>query len=644
MRSAPIEALSLAGLEPQTKAHLPVSKAVDGKGKHITVSRYEDDVWNFWPYITRENAKEGEKRIIWGIALPDGTKLTDEKHQRLLTSAKDFVWSLHIDPIEGGKRPSMMTLITAVSSLAFLLRWMVSNGIDKFSQLAGRTHEYVIAARNGGADAKTTVMHRLLLLEKLHAQAGKIDDYLPEHPWPFESATLLAGIDQRMAHRVPKTAIIPDEAFIQLAKRAIEYVDERAEGILGIHAATEEAMAAARRRGITDKIYIYSFGTNVARDNGYPGLRELGTELSILKTACYICINMFSGLRNSEMMSLDANCITRTRSVDGSYDCIWLHGTIYKTAQRLHKWLVPPIVERAVHLAERLGGPFRKMLETEALRLKEELAAGYKPADVRQAKRLSEINQTRNKLFLAPYFSKQGTVATVPGNAAVNRWLKDFCRHCSILGPDGEPWNLTCHQFRRTFAYNYARSELGDLLYLKEHYGHWSLDMTMLYADGGADEYQVDNGLLEDVVRAKQERQSEILSAYLDSDVPLANGDDWLGMWRPMIRTAKSKEDLIRELSGTITLNGTGHSWCAGNAKGGNCGGLCIFEADMCVDCNTALIGPEHLPVWQEIAKQQGLVLDLPDMGMPAKSRARRILTKANQVIAKLDGHQGAAS
>lgn len=644
VRPAPIEAMFLAGLKLQAKAHLPVSKVIDTEGNHITISRYEDDVWDFWPYITRENAKDGEKRVIWGIALPGGTKLTDEKHYHLLVSAKDFVWSLHVDPIDGSKRPSMKTLISLIANLAFLLRWMVSNGIDRFSQLAGRTHEYVIAARNGGADAKTTVMRRLLLVEKLHAQAGKIDDFLPEHPWPLESAYILAGIDQRMAHRIPKTLVIPDETFIQLAKRAIEYIDDQAKDILSIQTEAEEAMTATRRRGVTDKIYIYGFGTNVARAHGYPGLRELGVEISMLKTACYICINMFSGLRNSEMMSLDSECITRERSIDESYDCIWLHGTIYKTGQRPHKWLVPPIVERAVNLAKLLGAPFREMLETEAIRLEQQLQGSAKTADVRRAKRLSEIHQTRNKLFLSARFSKQGSVATVPSNSAVNNWLKDFCHHRNILGPDGEPWNLTCHQFRRTFAYNYARSELGDLLYLKEHYGHWSLDMTMLYVDGGADEYQIDNGLLDDVVRAKQQRQSEILATYLESDAPLANGDEWLSTWRPMVRTAKNKDELIRELSGTITLNGTGHSWCAGNAKGGNCGGLCIFEADMCVDCNTAIIGPEHLPVWREIAKQQQLVLELPDMGVPAKSRARRILSKANQVIAELNGQREAAT
>ncbi|MGS1394419.1 hypothetical protein I5G39_000250 [Pseudomonas aeruginosa] len=109
-----------------------------------------------------------------------------------------------------------------MGNLAFLLRWMVSQGITRFAQLDGRTLEYVVAAKDGKS-AKSTVMKRLLLVEKLYAQVGKIDDYLPSHPWPFESAALLAGMDQRMAHRVPKTPVIPESVFVPLAQKAIEY-------------------------------------------------------------------------------------------------------------------------------------------------------------------------------------------------------------------------------------------------------------------------------------------------------------------------------------------------------------------------------------------------------------------------------------
>lgn len=52
-----------------------------------------------------------------------------------------------------------------------------------------------------------------------------------------------------------------------------------------------------------------------------------------------------------------------------------------------------------------------------------------------------------------------------------------------------------------------------------------------------------------------------------------------------------------------------GHSWCAGSAKGTGCGSCRMFEPDMCVDCNWAIISDEHLAVRKEIACQQETVI-----------------------------------
>ena len=38
-------------------------------------------------------------------------------------------------------------------------------------------------------------------------------------------------------------------------------------------------------------------------------------------------------------------------------------------------------------------------------------------------------------------------------------------------------------QFRRTFARYVARSQLGDVRYLRDHFKHWTLDMTAIYAE-----------------------------------------------------------------------------------------------------------------------------------------------------------------
>ena len=60
----------------------------------------------------------------------------------------------------------------------------------------------------------------------------------------------------------------------------------------------------------------------------------------------------------------------------------------------------------------------------------------------------------------------------------------------------------------------------------------------------------------------------------------------------------------------------------------------------MCVDCNYGIIGPEHLPVWKEIARQQTEALAMPEMGIPANVRTQRILDKAQKVIAKLESNR----
>ena len=140
------------------------------------------------------------------------------------------------------------------------------------------------------------------------------------------------------------------------------------------------------------------------------------------------------------------------------------------------------------------------------------------------------------------------------------------------------------------------------------------------------------------VTKEKTERQVDIMGKYLESDAPLANGSHWLKDWRASVRTAANKEELIKEYAGTITLNGTGHSWCVGNARGTGCGGLCVFEAQMCVECNYGIIGQEHRPVWEGIQEQQKEALALDDMGPGGRARAQTILNYAEKVLRRLEG------
>ncbi|MCA8038046.1 integrase [Burkholderia arboris] len=638
--------LSLLDLRPlkeidaTDKAHMPVSYTSLPDGTSLPLSRYKDTVWDFSPYIPQENKNQSRKQIDWHIGMPDGCPLTHPKYEKLLEATKDYIWSLFSDPVEGRKRPGFLTLCTKIENITPLLRWMVSRGITRFSDMKGHTLDYVAQARkniSGGAISSRQSFARLLILEDLYRQRGKLHDALQEHPWPHETSHSLSGTQLR-EYAKPKTLVIADAIAKRIAELAIDYVRNRSIKIL---AASEATQAARLEMTLADKGWCYQAmaSSDAARAAGYSGATDLRTARTRLRTACYIVIDMFSGIRDSEMMSLEERCIVPGKSHDGSTDILWLHGTIYKTGVRSKRWLVPAVVAEAVEVLSKLTAPLRDRIANEEHEIMQSIAIAHTTTKVQLAKRLDTVRRQKKKLFLSTGGDKGDTVSVLSGKT-IGQNLKDFCKEHSIHGDDGQPYALHPHQFRRSYAKYIARAELGDLLYLRDHFGHWSIDMTTYYADGGSDEYEVDVELMGMIADEKRSRQTEIVTGLIDSDTPLANGGHWLSDWRSSVRTAANKEELIREYADTITLNGTGHSWCVGNAKGNGCGGLCVFEAQMCVDCSFGVISQEHRPVWEGIKDQQNEALALDDMGPGGRARAKQILGYAEKVLRRLDGQE----
>jgi integrase len=636
---------SIKNLTLAEKTNLPVSITIMPDGTPMVVSRYGDKIWDFYPYIPQENVCSNNKQIDWRVRLPDGRLLSDSEHADLLMSTKDFIWSLFTDPVEGRKRPLMNTLRKKAMDIRPLLRWMVSLGVTRFADLRGQTLDYVPLAKlntTGKPAAAETAADRLLVVEDLYHQRSKLHDALSEHPWLHETAGTLGGLNKGGIHSKPKTEYIPDAVASRLAVAALDYVQNRSVGILEALQAVGEAASKKAFVGFRSGAQCIA-STATARIAGYNRCANLTTDCIRLRTACYIAVGMFSGIRDSEMMSVTVHCIAHGTSRDGSTDVQWLHGTLYKTGIRPKKWLVPPIVQEAVDVLVRLTASQREKLLHEEHDLEIRISRlSLATERGKLVKRLDTVRKQKDKLFLSQSRNpKAGEVSVISGSS-LSRDLKQFCIDLGIQSDNGLPYPLHSHQFRRTYARFIARSELGDLLALRDHFGHWSIDMTVYYADGGADEYESDTELLKMIAEEKMGRQNEIMGSYLDSDAPLANGNHWLKNWRSTVRTATNKEALIAEYAGTITLTGTGHSWCVGIDRGTCCGGLCVFEPQMCVDCNHGIIGPEHRPVWEGIRDQQLEALALDDIGPSGRARAQKIIGEAEKVLRRLDGQEEA--
>jgi len=253
----------------------------------------------------------------------------------------------------------------------------------------------------------------------------------------------------------------------------------------------------------------------------------------------------------------------------------------------------------------------------------------------------------RHGLFLgkSPSNSRIGILS----NSAIHIRLKDFARHFNlhVQASDmaqvldkaeikvGDVWPLSPHQFRRTFARYVARCTLGDVRYLREHFKHWSLDMTLGYAWG--DEDLLDATLIEEILAIRQELQDDIVWGWIDVKTNqhlAAIGGKTIEKARgsSLAMVATDSRAVARQLSQGYFLRGLGHSWCTEK----ECRGKGIYSVTECKDCENRVIDESHIPMWYGIREQQIELMMLDDCGDPIWQGALESLRYAEQVLADI--------
>ena len=134
-------------------------------------SVWSDPIWEL--DIDVAGRRADQKRLRWGVALPDGSRLTDPQHAELLEAARRFVWSMAVDPPDGRRRSCQSTLFTRARNLLTLIRWMTSEGFITFHSLdlpAVERYQAFLKRRRGarpGKTSPTTVAGYLLVLKDL---------------------------------------------------------------------------------------------------------------------------------------------------------------------------------------------------------------------------------------------------------------------------------------------------------------------------------------------------------------------------------------------------------------------------------------------------------------------------------------------
>jgi len=433
-----------------------------------------------------------------------------------------------------------------------------------------------------------------------------------EHPWVESSAYALAG-QIFSGKRTAKTDIIPDEDLQPLVQYCNALID-KAPRLLAMRDRIDELRD---EYGHSSPSYKSEKLNKELDALGYEGgLQVFNKELHRLSIAAGVITLTFSGTRNHEFAAIQKDAYRIQDEGDEIY--YWLKSHSSKTYEGYTEWLVPEIVVKAVDVQKAVIEPLRLALLAEQ---QERLAND--PTDERGL----EINGFKDHLFLIKSTS-EGNQINPLSNLAFNKQLKGLCQHVGIKA-------ISSHQFRRTFAVYVAGSKFGDLRYLKHHFKHWSMDMTLLYAFNE----QQDEELFDEIAYALRDHKIEVITDWLSEETILTGGvGNRVMAYRSSgekIRTYESRRKMAETISDTIHLRSTGHSWCT--ADTGSCGGRSAIEGARCPGCEHSVIERKRHGTWYEDAYKQQLELSqIDDLGPAGKQRIERDIEQYEQVVKDL--------
>jgi hypothetical protein len=598
------------GLQRSARDKLIIS-SIRVDGKWVDVSLYGDDIWSLDTFTSNVPL---HRRNLEFRDVPEVFRATMKAmFYRFLRRGR-----------ARQQRPKCATVFGNFNYTLLFIRHLMALGVTRLSAVTpfvcASYVEKCRALQSGRSKGKTltqdALRKRLVAVEAVYELSQYTEDPMPQHPWPETSAMAMAGLVGRGSpyNTSSKTPLIPDAVFCALFDRANRLVDsgnvllDLRDNMDAISAQYKMRVESAR---IAKSRYLDAQGWE-------GGLDSYNHALIELRTACYIVLASTSGCRNHELANVQSNAHIRTQDDEGNF-YHWLRSRSDKTDAGAHDWMIPETAVRALRLMERWAASYQRMVAVEITELRQ-----VNPHDPQ----IAEAKKHRHTLFLGVSM-KMGKQARAISNKAWNQNLKAFAQSCGL------EWNLASHQFRRKFANYAAHSRFGDLRYLKEHYAHWSLDMTLSYAMDKSWGEHIDTELFMDIQAELDDIKLGIAQVWIDE--PLAGGyGRGIKHWQrdpKNLAIFKDHAAIVKSIAESTSIRSNGHAWCT--ADNNDCVGNTL-ERTRCSECDNAVIGRRHAGIYQRLYSDLKELLDCPGIGDGGRQRVLRDMTRSRDVLIML--------
>lgn len=596
---------------PNEERNRLIISAVEVGGVWVTKSQYGDDIWHLTGGAT--NLSACQKKLDFHKVPPS-----------LREVAKELMYRYQRRGREGFARPRSYTLWSALNYLIPFLKYLDRLKVKHLGAVTPMVCATYVAAckaeRKGRKKGKpvsgATLTSHFLAVELVFELSQFTMTPMPSHPWSESSAKILSGVSGRnVSHqRRSKTPLIPDDVFTSLFQDANALV-RRGNALLDMRDALHKVMSKVAGQS---KDTIWSFRKNALKALGWDGgFRKFTEGLRELQVACYIVIASLSGCRNHELTYLQSGAYFRTED-ENRETYWWMQSRSEKTGAGKTEWMVPEAAVEALRVMDRLALPYQALLAEE---ITQRRAANPQDTEIREAQRHV------GAIFVGPHDYRDKPIRT-SSLATWNNRLNDFAERRSL------GWTFSTHQFRRKFASYAARSQFGDLRYLREHFKHWSQDMTNdAYALNESQEME----LYAEIQYELDTIKLGLAEQWLNPTEPLAGGyGKNLMAWRSReeeIICFKDRATMVKSVAESHAIRSNGHAWCTADDK--QCIGNTL-EKTRCSGCDNGVIGRIHARVYQKLYADLKELAMCDDIGPGGQARVQQDLGRCRDVMISL--------
>ena len=539
-------------------------------GHYHVLSRYEDDTWEYPASACPSGTQENRRTLNFA-------RITNDTMRAM---AKWIVWNKMLQGHAVGSLRLDLHHLTSYFSWMHKSDTLKRHGFTAFCAQAYVAHVNAMTIKRKGKLkplAKQTKALKFLALEDIYTYC-KAFDVVKEYPWFESSANEQAGrVGQALQENrnKAKTPIIPDDVLYPLCEYTKGFLD-RAKELLDLR----------------DKLD----GSN--------------KDLLLLRDSCLFWILLTTGMRIHEVLGIKRGAY-RKESKDGE-TYYYIETVSKKTYTGLAEWIAPKIAVDAIKILERYSSPLQARLEVEL--------AQAKTSNDHAA--VNHLEDTSGKVCLSKS-SNKSRVTLLSSKAITEYRLPNLCTEINL------DWNLSSHQFRRTFANYVVHRELGDLRALKDHFEHWSITMTALYAYNDS----LDRELFEEMLREKYWVEEQIKFDWFNLDSPITGGviADRIMQVRgdeEDIKTFKTKRDMVRAYSANIPIRSTGIGWCT-NDDDGCMGGKCD-------ECDHGIVDKNNIKHWEGMLIQQFELSEVNDIGEAGQAAVAKGMERCEKVLTSL--------